>query len=75
MRMRSKPNASSTSAHLARRGRESAERAARGHRADEHAGIERDGLHANAIAEQRAAGERRRRIDGDDADRASPRAR
>ena len=31
-------------------------------------GIERDRLHANAIAEQRAAGERRRRIDGDDAD-------
>ena len=54
---------------LARRRGESAERAARRHRADEDAGVERHALHADAIAEQRAAGERRRRIDGDDADR------
>ena len=63
------PNASSTS-HTSRvAADEPAERAARRHRPDEHAGIERDGFHANAVAEQRAAGERRRRIDGDDADR------
>ena len=38
-------------AHIARRRGESAERAARGHRADENAVVERNGLHANAIAE------------------------
>ena len=61
-------------AHLARRRGEPAERAARRHRADEHARIERDALHADAVAEQRAAGERRRRIDRDDADRQALRA-
>ena len=54
---------------FARRGGEPAERAARGHRPNEHAGVERDRLHADPVAEQRAAGERRRRIDRDDADR------
>src|SRR5438105_10680364 len=38
------------------------------HRANEHARIETDGFHPNAIAQQRAAGKRTRRIDGDHAD-------
>ena len=45
-----------------------AEVAARGHRADEHAGVGGVVLHAHAVAEQRAAGERRRRVDGQHAD-------
>ena len=40
-------------------GREAAQVAARRHRADEHAGIGRVRLHADAVAEDRAAGERR----------------
>src|SRR5206468_11925691 len=55
-------------AGLARRARESAERAARRERADVDAGVERDLLHADPVAEQRAASERRGGIDADDAD-------
>ena len=44
--------------------REPAERAARGHRADEHARVEEVLGQADAVAEQRALGERRGRIDG-----------
>src|SRR3546814_5158318 len=47
---------------------EAAQRSARRHRPDEDAGIERHRLHADAIAEERASGERRRRIDRDHAD-------
>ena len=39
---------------------------ARGHRADEHVAVGRVGLHPDPVAEQRAAGDRRRRIDGHD---------
>src|SRR5919108_1129384 len=53
---------------VAGRAGQSAELPARRQRADEDAGIERMVLHADAIAEDRAAGERARRIDGDDAD-------
>jgi hypothetical protein len=37
-----------------------------GHRADEHAVITGVALHPDAIAEQRAAGDRARRVDRDD---------
>ena len=54
-----------------RRGRgQPAQVPAGGHGADEHALVEGMGLHADAVAEDRAAGEGRRGIDGDDADRA-----
>ena len=53
---------------FAGRAREPAQMAARRHAADEHAGIARVRLHPHAIAEDRAAGERARRIDRDDAD-------
>jgi hypothetical protein len=56
------------------RPREPAQRAARRHRADEDAGIESEIAHADAVAENRAARERRRRVDGEDADRATARA-
>ena len=46
--------------------REPAEAAARRHRADEHARIARQLAHAHAIAEQRAAAERARRVDRHD---------
>ena len=55
---------------LQRRLRETAEMAARAHRADEDAWIEEVVGEADAIAEQRALGERARGIDGDHADRA-----
>ena len=58
---------------IAGRAREAAQVAARRHAADEHAGVGGVRLHADAIAEDGAAGERARRIDGDDAD-ASARA-
>ena len=48
--------------HLFRRRGEAAEGAAGRHRADEHAGIEAHRLHADAVAEQRATGERARRV-------------
>ena len=41
-------------------------RPARGHRPDEHAGVEADRFHANPVAEQRAAGEGAGGIDRDD---------
>ena len=50
--------------------RQAAEMTARGHAADEHAGVLGVRLHADAIAENRAAAVRTRRIDRDDADRA-----
>ena len=54
--------------HLARAGGEAAERAAAGHRADVDALVQRDGFHADAVAEQGAAGERAGRVHRDDAD-------
>ena len=45
--------------------RQAAQGATCGHRADEDAGVERQVAHADAIAEDRATGERRGRIDGD----------
>ncbi len=47
---------------------ESAGRAARGHGADEDAGIGVMPLHADAVAEDRAAGDAAGGIDGDDGD-------
>ena len=55
--------------------------AARGHRADEHITVPRVVLHPDAVAEQRAAGDRAGRVDGEHGDgrpaacRAAPRAR
>ena len=54
---------------LRRRDREAAEVAAGRHRADEHAGVGRVVLHADAVAEDRAAAERAGRVDGEHADR------
>ena len=55
-----------------RRGRgETAGVAARRHRADEHVAVARVGLHPDAVAEQRTAGDRARRVDGDDRHRAT----
>src|SRR5690606_26028830 len=48
--------------------RESADPAATGHGPYEDALVERDLVHPDAVAEQRAAGERRGRVDGDDGD-------
>ena len=48
--------------------RQAAEETARGHRADEDAAVGVELGHADAVAEDRAAGEGRRRVDGDDAD-------
>ena len=50
------------------RRREAALGAPGGHRTDEHPRIETDGLHANAVAEERAPGKGTGRIDGDHAD-------
>ena len=47
---------------------ESAERAARGHAANECAGVAGVRLHADAIAKNRASGKWRGGIDGDDSD-------
>ena len=55
---------------LQRRLAQSAESAAVGHRADEHAGIEEMVGEPDPIAQQRALGERRRGVDGEDGDRA-----
>ena len=49
-------------------GRQPAELAARGHRADEHALVGGVVLHPHPVAEQRAAGERRGRVDRQHAD-------
>ena len=54
---------------------EAAERAARGHAADEYAGVEREVVHADAVAQDGAARVGRRRIHGEDADGASALAR
>ena len=51
-----------------------AEVAAGGHRADEHALVGGVLAHPDPVAEQRAAGERRRRVDGEHADPAALRA-
>ena len=51
--------------------RETAERAARRHAADEDVGVGSEVLHADAVAEERAVGERAGRVDGDDADAAA----
>ena len=56
--------------HVARRARQAAVAAARGQAADEDAGVEEVGLHADAVAEHGAARERARRVDRDDADAA-----
>src|SRR5256885_16904294 len=45
---------------------EAAEGAARGHGADEHAGVEGEVVHPDAVAEDRAARERRRRVARED---------
>ena len=62
------PAASSTSSGLQRRLGEPAEVAARRHRADEHARVEEVVGEPDPVAEQRALGERARRVDRDDAD-------
>ena len=51
------------------RGGEAARMAARRHRADEHVAVARVGLHPNAVAEERAPGDRRGRVHGHDRDR------
>ena len=51
------------------RGREAAERAAPGHAAHVDARVQREFLHADAVAEDGAVGERARWVDGDDARR------
>src|SRR2546428_7357732 len=48
--------------------------ASRGHRSDEHARIDTRIGHPDSISQDRAAGVRRRRVDGDDADRLAPRS-
>jgi hypothetical protein len=48
--------------------RHAAHGAARRHGADVDAGVEAEVRHADAVAEDGAAGERARRVDGDDAD-------
>ena len=58
---------------LRRRDREPAEVTARRHRADEHAGVGRVLLHADAVTEDRAAAERAARVDREHADRRRPR--
>ena len=54
---------------LSRRARQSAQMPARRHAANEHAGVFRMRLHADAVAENRATGVRTGRIDADDAHR------
>ena len=54
---------------IARRPRQASHSAARRHRADENSGVGRQTLHADPVTEQRPAGERRGRIDTEDADR------
>ena len=67
----SKPAASSTSTTSSVAAGKPAQRAARRHAADEDAGIAGQIEHADAVAEDGAAGERAGGIDGDDADRAA----
>src|SRR5207237_5391183 len=61
--------------HVARRPREAAEMSARRDRTDEDAAVLRMTLHADAIAEDRAARVRARRIDAQDAHALALRAR
>ena len=58
---------------VARGARQAAVAAARAQAADEDLLVEVVALHADAVAEHGAAGERARRIDGDDADAVSAR--
>ena len=53
---------------------QAAQSVARRHRAHEHAGVVRVDLDPGAVAQQRAAGPARGRVDGDDPDRPVPRA-
>ena len=62
------PAASSTSAASLGGARQAAHVAARRHAADEHVRVLRVRLHAHAVAEDRAAGERAGRIDRDHTD-------
>ena len=57
------------------RARQTAQGTTCGHRADEDAGVERQVAHADAIAEDRAAGERRGRVDREDSDGTAARPR
>ena len=66
---RSLPGRVEDEQRLERRLRETAEMAARAHRADEDARVEEVVGEPDAIAEQRALRERARRVDGDHADR------
>ncbi len=50
---------------IARRARQAAKKSARRHRANKNARVARVALHADAIAQNRAARVRTRRIDGD----------
>ena len=70
----SQPAASSTRSACGRGPGEPAEVAARGHRADVDLGVERVVLHPDPVAEQRAAGERRGRVDREHADPLAGRA-
>ncbi len=63
------PAASSTSAASVVERARPPKLTARRHAADEHVAVGRVRLHPQPIAENRAAGERAGRIDGDDADR------
>ena len=53
---------------LRRRGRQTTQMAAGGHRSDEHPGVRRVVTHPDPIAEQRATGERRAGVDREHAD-------
>jgi hypothetical protein len=64
----SQPGGVEHAQRLRRRPRQPAEVAAGGHRADEHARVGGVLLHPDAVAEQRPAGERRRRVDGEHPD-------
>ena len=68
----SQPGGVEHAQRLRRGRRQPAEMAAGGHRADEDALVGGVLLHADAVAEQRAAGERRRRVDGEHARPAAP---
>ena len=59
---------------VGRRPRQSPEGAARGHRADEDAGIRVDLRHPDPVSQDRPARERRRRVHGHDADGLAPAA-
>ena len=67
-----KPEASSTTAAAGRRRCQAARMDTRRHRADEHVASPALRLHPDAIPEERAAGDRGRRIDGHHGDRPDP---